>query len=239
MLTADRSNIARAREHWPAAVVFDLDGTIVNSLGDITSSINTLLAAYGHPLFSESAIREFVGDGMDALVERAFSARGVVFSPKERETAIRSYELTYGARLTDTTRPYAGVVAVISELRERGVSIGVCTNKAEDQAVSIVEGLGLRGYVDAIVGARRGRPAKPSPIPLLHTLEYLRVNAADAIMVGDSAVDVQCAKAAGVAVIGVSFGYSRVPMRVIGPNVTIDDFGEFKAACASLRVEGP
>lgn len=239
MLTTDQKNTGAGKVRWPAAVVFDLDGTLVNSLGDITSSINALLAAHRHSPFSENLIREFVGDGMDALVERAFCARGVVFSSEERAVAIKSYELIYGAKLTETTRAYPGVIAAISELRAQGVSIGICTNKTEDQAVSVIEGLGLRSYVDAIVGARRGRPAKPSPIPLFHTLEYLGVTAADAIMVGDSVVDVQCARAAGVAVIGVSFGYSRIPMRMLGPDVTIDDFGEFEIACASLRVGVP
>lgn len=239
MLIADHKRDAGRKGQWPAAVVFDLDGTLVDSVGDITSSINDLLAATRLSPFSENLVRTFIGDGIDALVERAFNARGVVFSSEELRAAVESYELIYGTRLTDTTRAYAGVVSAISELREHGVGIGICTNKAEDKAVGVVEGLGLRKYVDVIVGARRGRPSKPSPIPLFDTLEYLGVAAADSIMVGDSVVDVQCARAAGVAVIGVSFGYSQTSMRELGPDVIIDDYTEFGAACASLKAGVP
>lgn len=234
MLTTDHERCAGGKGRWPAAVVFDLDGTLVDSVGDITSSVNDLLAARRLPPFSEHLFRKFIGDGIDALVERAFSARGIVFSSEELLAAVEAYESIYGARLTDSTRAYAGV-----ELRAHGVGIGICTNKLEDKAVGVIEGLGLCKYIDAIVGARRGRPAKPSPIPLFDTLEYLGVDAADTVMVGDSVVDVQCARAAGVAIIGVSFGYSQTPMRKLGPDVTIDSYDEFRAACASLRARVP
>jgi phosphoglycolate phosphatase len=225
--------------YWRAAVVFDLDGTLVDSAGDITSSINDLMAIKRLPAFSENAIRKFIGDGIDALVERAFCARGVVFRSEELRATVESYDSIYGARLTETTRAYTGVVAAISELRAHGVGIGICTNKVEDKAVGVVEGLGLGKYVDVIVGARSGRPPKPSPIPLLDTLEYLGVAAEDTIMVGDSVADVQCARAAGVAVIGVSFGYSHTPMRKLCPDVTIDDYAQFRAACALLKAGMP
>ncbi len=239
MLMTHRQRHAGGKGHWPAAVVFDLDGTLVDSVGDITSSINDLLAARCLPPFCEGLVRSFIGDGLDALVERAFYARGVVLNSKELRASSESYELIYGARLTERTRVYAGAVAAISELRSHKVRIGICTNKVEDHAIGVVEGLGLRKYVDAIVGARRGRPAKPSPIPLFNTLEDLGVAAADTIMVGDSVVDVQCARAAGVAVIGVSFGYSQTPMRELYPDVTIDDYAGFEAACASLNAKVP
>lgn len=225
--------------HKRAAVIFDLDGTLVDSVGDLTSSINDVLATKRLAKFSETSIRKFVGDGIDALVERAFFARGVLLSSEELQAMVESYELAYGARLTETTTAYPGVVAAISKLRSDGVGIGICTNKVEDKAVDVVERLGLRKYVDVIVGARRGRPPKPSSIPLLNALEYLGVAAEDAIMVGDSIVDVQCARAAGVAVIGVSFGYSNTPMSELCPDVTIDDYAHLRAACASLKVGVP
>ena len=239
MLTTDHERYLRGKGRWPAAVVFDLDGTVVDSVGDITSSINDLLVATGLLPFSEGPIRKFIGDGLDALVERAFYARGIVFSAEELRATVETYEAIYGARLTETTRAYAGVISVFSGLKACGAAIGICTNKVEDKAVGVVEGLGLDRYVDVIVGARSGRPAKPSPIPLFDTLEYLGVAAEDAIMVGDSIVDVQCARAATVAVIGVSFGYSKTPMRELCPDVTIDDYAEFGAACASLSLELP
>jgi phosphoglycolate phosphatase len=235
MLTTGRERYAGGKGHWPAAVIFDLDGTLVDSVGDIASSINDLLAARCLPPFPEDQVRKFIGGGIDALVERAFYARGIVLRSEELRSAVESYEDIYGARLTESTRIYDGVVRIISELRARGVGIGICTNKLEDKAVGVIEGLGLRKYFDVVVGARRGCPAKPSPDPLFDTLERLGVDTADTIMVGDSVVDVQCARAAGVAIIGVSFGYSQTPMRELGPDATIDGYDEFGAACASLR----
>jgi phosphoglycolate phosphatase len=234
-MTAPQKLNGRKGERWPAAVVFDLDGTLVDSVGDITSAINDLLGGTALPPFSENSIRKFIGDGIDALVERVFEARGIVLSPLERRKTVESYELIYGARLAETTRAYRGVIDVISELRANGVGIGICTNKVEDKALGVVEGLGLREYFDVIVGGRRGQPSKPSPVPLLNTLQYLGVAAADAVMVGDSVADVRCARAAGTAIIGVSFGYSTIPMRELDPDFTIDDYSEFKLACASLR----
>jgi phosphoglycolate phosphatase len=218
-----------------AAVIFDLDGTLVDSLGDITVSINAVLSAKYLAPFSTEAIRKFIGDGVDALVERAFYARGVVFSTDELQTAIARYESIYGARLTVSTKVYAGVLDVISELKTQGVGIGVCTNKTEDKAIDIITGLHLTDYVDIVVGARKGRPPKPSPLPLTEALKYFGVTPADAVMVGDSDVDVKCARAAEVAMIGVSFGYSNVPMRKLDPDVTIESYAEFMAAYAFVK----
>jgi phosphoglycolate phosphatase len=239
MLTANHRREDESRVHWPAAVVFDLDGTLVDSVGDITSSINDLLTIKRLAPYDEKVIFKFIGDGMDALVERAFHARGVTFSTLELRSAVEAYEIIYGARLTETTKAYAGVIAVIDELKTRGVGIGICTNKVEDQAVGIVEGLGIGTYFDAIVGARKGRPPKPSPVPLFDTLGCLGIDAAHAIMVGDSIADVKCARAAGVAFVGVSFGYSAIPMRDLAPDATIDTYGEFEAACLLLHSQAP
>lgn len=226
---------ARGARHWPSAVVFDLDGTLVDSSGDITSSLNELLAIKHLAPFSVEHALEFVGDGIATLVERAFRAKGSLFVSDELPALVARYQSIYGARLTDSTKMYAGALQVISDLKARGIRIGICTNKSEYLAIGIIEGLGLRKYFDVIVGGRSGRPSKPSPIPLFDTLAHLGVATADTIMVGDSAIDVQCAKATGVMIIGVSFGYSRTPMCELGADITIDSYAEFEVACNSLR----
>lgn len=238
-MTANHEGEDEGKMGWPKAVVFDLDGTLVDSVGDITSSINELLLAKRLMPFSEEVVLTFIGDGMDALVERAFQERGISFNSVELRSAVEAYETIYGARLTETTKVYAGVIPLIDELKTRGIRIAVCTNKVEDQAVRIVEGLGLETRFNAIVGERSGRPHKPSPIPLLHTLESLGVEAVDTVMVGDSIADVKCAQAAGVAIIGVSFGYSKTPMRDLGADATIDVYDEFEAACLLLQPRVP
>lgn len=238
MLILSDTDDAPLRGNRSAAVIFDLDGTLVDSAGDITASINEVLVTRGLAPFPIETTLKFIGDGVDALVERAFCARGVTFSSNELAKMIASYELIYGARLAISTKVYEGVVDIISELRTRGVGIGICTNKTEDKAISVVEALNLSKYVDVVIGARRGQPPKPSPIPLLKALQHFGLGAVDTVMVGDSSVDVECARAAGVAIIGVSFGYSRVPMRKLAPDVTIENYAEFLAAYACLKA-GP
>lgn len=235
MHTVIDANDDAIRGDRAAAVIFDLDGTLVDSVGDIAASINEVLATKCLAPFSIDTILKFIGDGADALVERALYARGVVFSSDELVTMIASYELIYGARLAVSTRVYEGAVDIISELRTRGVGIGICTNKTEDKAISVVEALNLSKYVDVVIGARKGQPPKPSPIPLLKALQHFGVGAINTVMVGDSNVDVECARAVGVAIIGVSFGYSRIPMRKLAPDVTIGSYAEFLAAYASLK----
>lgn len=239
MLTVIDAERAAARGNRATAMIFDLDGTLVDSVADITASINEALATKCLSPFSSGMIMEFIGDGADALVERAFGARGVVLSPEGLQEMIARYESIYGARLGDATRIYAGAIDVISELRVEGVGIGICTNKSEDKAISVVEALHLSKYVDVVVGARKGQPPKPSPIPLLKAFRHFGVRAIDTVMVGDSNADVGCARAAGVPIIGVSFGYSRIPMRKLAPDVTIDRYGEFMAAYASLKARLP
>lgn len=218
-----------------SAVIFDLDGTLVDSVGDITASINAVLAAQRLSPFSVEAILKFIGDGVDALVERAFYARGVVFSSGELLGAIAHYESIYGVRLTVSTKVYAGVLDVISELKAKGTGIGVCTNKTEDKAFDIIKDLNLTDYVDIVVGARKGRSPKPSPLPLIETIAHFGVTAANAVMVGDSEVDVKCARAADVPIIGVSFGYSSIPMQKLAPDATIESYAEFMPAYSSLK----
>jgi phosphoglycolate phosphatase len=218
-----------------SAVIFDLDGTLVDSAGDITVSINAVLAAQRLSPFPVDAILKFIGDGVDALVERAFHARGVVFSSEELLGAIAHYESIYSAQLTVSTKVYAGVLDVISELKKNGAGIGVCTNKTEDKAFEVIKGLNLTDYVDIVVGARRGRSPKPSPLPLMEAIGHFGVAAANAVMVGDSDVDVKCARAADVPIIGVSFGYSSIPMRKLAPDATIESYAEFMPAYSSLK----
>ncbi len=226
---------ARGVRRWPSAVVFDLDGTLVDSSGDITASLNELLAIKHLTPFSVGQTIEFVGDGIAMLVERALRAKGYLLVSDELPALVARYHSIYSARLTNSTSMYTGALEIISELRAQGTRIGICTNKTEQLANGVIKGLRLRKYFDAIVGGRGGRPLKPSPIPLLDTLARLGVAAKDTIMVGDSLADVQCARAAGVAVIGVSFGYSRTPMSELGADITIDNYTEFKVACNFLR----
>jgi phosphoglycolate phosphatase len=218
-----------------SAVIFDLDGTLVDSVGDITTSINGVLTAHHLSSFPVDAILKLVGNGVGVIVERAFHARGVVLSPEQLQGAVAHYESIYSSQLAVSTKVYPGVLDVILELKAKGAGIGVCTNKTEDKAVDIIKGLNLTDYVDVVIGARKGRSPKPSPLPLIEAIGHFGVNAANAVMVGDSEIDVKCARAADVPIIGVTFGYSNIPMRKLAPDATIESYAEFMPAYHSLK----
>ncbi|WEF51060.1 HAD-IA family hydrolase [[Pseudomonas] carboxydohydrogena] len=215
--------------------MFDLDGTLVDSAGDIASAINELLASEGHAPFSLEDVIRFIGDGITALVQRAFMARDVVLGADELPVRVAQFKKLYESRATDLTRPYSGVPELISNLRKRGIAVGICTNKEEGLAQKIVDALGLSSQLDVVVGARPNRPAKPSPVSLLETVASLGASREEAIMVGDSAIDMRCAQYAGIPFIGVTFGYSNPPMSELSADVAIESYQDFDAACDFLR----
>lgn len=221
---------------WPLAVVFDLDGTLVDSSGDLTSSLNELLAERQLAPFSRAETIGFVGGGIALLVERALRTRKLDPSPEALSAAVERYKTIYSSRLTESTHLYDGALDVLDSLRARGVRTAVCTNKTEALARGIVEGLGFGDRVDVIVGGKPGRALKPSPAPLLDALLQLGVTADDAVMVGDSGADVKCARAVNVRTICVSFGFSSIPVRELGADAVIDSYTEFDDACRMLYI---
>ena len=227
-------DIASQTCRWPAAIVFDLDGTLVDSAPDIALALNRLLAAERLPACSVEETVGFVGGGIASLVEQAFKARGSL-SGRDLSRLVARYSELYGGALTAQTREYAGVSHLLRRLRSSGIQLGLCTNKEQSLAERIVSDLALDGFFNVIVGGVADRIQKPSPIPLLHTISLLGVTPDQAVMVGDSIADIRCAEAAGVAFLGVSFGYSRPPLRDLGAKVVIDCFSEFDAACQASR----
>lgn len=226
---------AKRAPSWPSAVVFDLDGTLVDSAGDLAAALNDLLAAEQLAPFSLEEVTGFIGDGITALVQRAFMARGLLVEAGELSAYVVRFKQIYGLRATDLTRPYSGVPELIANLRKRGIAVGICTNKEEGLAQKIVDALGLGSQLNVVVGALPNRPAKPSPVSLLEAVASLGASRAEAIMVGDSAIDMHCARNAGIPFIGVTFGYSRPPMAELSADVTIESYRDFEAACEFLR----
>lgn len=226
---------AKRTSNWPSAVVFDLDGTLVDSAGDIANALNELLASEQLAPFSLEEVIRFIGDGITVLVQRAYIARDVTLGAEELSAHVAQFKKLYGSRATDLTRPYSGVPELISNLRKRGIAVGICTNKEQGLAQKIIDALGLSNQLDVVVGSRPNRPAKPSPVSLLETVASLGVSHEEAIMVGDSAIDMRCARYAGIPFIGVTFGYSNPPMSELSADVAIESYQDFDAACDFLR----
>jgi len=212
--------------HTPRAVVFDLDGTLIDSAPDITAAINTVLGETGHRELTLGEVRDMVGDGTKALVERAFAAAGGGTSPGAEALAghIGRFRAAYDARMTAETKAYPGAAQALRDLDAAGALLGVCTNKPDLPAQTILAALGLSPFIRAIVGGETAPARKPDPQHLAAVLGILGVDPGDAVMVGDGINDVAVARALSVPVVLVSFGYSRKSPHSLGADAVIEDF---------------
>ena len=216
-------------------VVFDLDGTLIDSAPDLHASINEVLTEAGRPAISLSAATEMIGDGMAMLIERAFAATGAAPRPDQApalmDRFLRAYRNPGRPHLTSV---YPGVARVLDQLRADGQRLCVCTNKVEQAAVEVLEELGLAAKLDAIVGADTVPARKPDPAHVLAALARIGVQPGQAVMVGDGPNDAVAGRAAGLPVILVRYGYSRRPVQELGADRLIDGFEELPAALGSL-----
>jgi phosphoglycolate phosphatase len=192
------------------AVLFDLDGTLLDTAADIASALNHSLAAYGS--FTTEQVREMIGRGVPTLIERALQRLKVEPAVAERAAIQRRFwehyqQLHEGDQFL--TRPYPGAADALGTLFARGLKIAVVTNKQRAAAVAVLERLGLKQWIHVVVGGDSCAERKPHPQPLLLALTMLGVPVTQALMVGDSQVDVQTARGAGVPVICVPYGYNE------------------------------
>ena len=185
------------------AAVFDLDGTLLNTLSDLADSGNELLASYGMPPHPAPAFRYFVGNGSRKLMERILPGK----SAEEIDEALARYKAIYEKRLTAKTKPYAGIVEMLSELKARGVRMAVCTNKHISAAEALIRKYFPVDFFDAYEGDRLGVPRKPDPAHVNIVLEKMNVRPEETVYLGDSGVDMQTAVNAKALPIGVLWGF--------------------------------
>lgn len=187
-------------------VVFDLDGTLVDSASDIAEAVNRTLADWSLPRVEEAAIRGWIGDGARALVASAFAHAGKAVDLDE---VMPGFMVHYAECLLLYPTVYPGVVETLRALRERGVAVAVCTNKPERFVRPLLDALDLGGYFEVIVGGDTLPERKPSAAPLLHVVDRFGLQVSQCLMVGDSATDVQTAAAADMPMALVTYGYLR------------------------------
>ena len=185
------------------AAVFDLDGTLINSLPDLAESSNELLASYGRPSHPVDAYRYFVGNGSRKLMERILPEA----SPETIDEALARYKEIYEGRMLRTTAPYKGIPELLAELRARHVRLGVCTNKHRSAAERMTGELFPAGTFDAVIGDRPGVPQKPDPSNLFAVLAELEVGPEETVYLGDSGVDMETGTRAGALTVGVLWGF--------------------------------
>lgn len=185
------------------AFLFDMDGTIVDSLEDIGDSMNAVLLELGHPTHTIAAYRTRVGEGARSLVQRSLPAS----ASDQIDDALRRYKARYATHLVVKSRPYAGVVATLEALAARGAPLAVVTNKPHDAAVEIVRALFPTIRFGAVLGQKDGLPHKPDPAGALSVARELGVAPASTYFVGDTDTDMSTARNAGMIAVGVLWGF--------------------------------
>lgn len=189
-------------EHKRLAV-FDLDGTLLDTLQDLTNAVNAALNRYGFPQRTSEEVRRFVGNGIRKLIERALPPD----CPSEAsESVYRACLEHYHAHATDLTRPYDGIPALLNQLKASGWRVAVVSNKTDD-AVQALCNRYFEGLLDLCIGERPGIAKKPAPDSVLAILQQLNIDRADAVLIGDSEVDVETARHAAVDLIAVTWGF--------------------------------
>ena len=215
------------------AIIFDLDGTLVNSARDLRDAVNILLAGEGLRQIDLDETKSMIGDGAAKLVERAVSATGGDLS--RLPALVTRFLQIYEANASRHTEAYPGVVEALSGLRDLGLPLAVVTNKPYAATIDILEALDLRSYFDAVVGGDTLPERKPHPAPILAALDRLGTAPEAALMVGDNYHDVQAARSAGVRVFAVTYGYSHKPHAELGADRLIDAMSELLPIVANAN----
>lgn len=212
----------------PGLVLIDLDGTLVDSVPDLTACVDAMMARLGRPPRGEAAVRAWVGNGVERLVARALI--GALEGAPDADDFARALPIfleLYAEQVSARSRLYPGVREGLDLLRTRGYRLGCVTNKAARFTEPLLEAMGIRAAFELVLSGDRLPEKKPSPLPLLHAAEHFGVAPAAALMLGDSISDVKAARAAGFAIICVSYGYNHGhDIRCAEPDAVIDAFPE-------------
>jgi phosphoglycolate phosphatase len=221
----------------PFVVVFDLDGTLAATAGDILAAINQLMVAEGLPTFAPEKAFELVslGNGARALIDAAFRNNGRFLDDSELDTQMANYLANYLAAVCVHSDLYPDCQTMLELLQERGYRLAVCTNKPQAHSEQLLARLGIREHFAAVAGVDTYAFHKPDPRHLLQVIRDAGGTARRAVMVGDTKVDIRTARAADVPIIGLGHGYSDIPIAQLGPDVTLDDFAGLADAIDSIR----
>lgn len=203
-----------------SAVVFDLDGTLIDSVPDIAAALNTCLAAEGRPALDDTDVAKLVGGGARELIARAFSNSA---ANADIDRILDRFIAGYEAEPVRLTRLYPGAMELLTWLKDRGLPLAICTNKPQALTDIIVKRLALAPYFSVVWGAATGRPLKPDASCLRTLCEALGTPPDKTVMVGDSRADVDAARAAGCRSILVGHGYEQHPLASLGADSVAAD----------------
>jgi phosphoglycolate phosphatase len=218
----------------PPIVVFDLDGTLAETAGDLVATLNVVLVQEGLPAIPLDKARDLIGAGARALIRRGFSVAGRALTEEKLDSLFAFFLAHYSENIRVHSHLYEGVPHTLDALAADGFRLAVCTNKMEAHAVKLLGLLGVAGRFAFIAGKDTFPVSKPDPRHLTETIRLAGGDPARAIMVGDSLTDIDTARAAGVPVVAVPFGYTEKPVAELGPDRIIQHFSELPEVVRDL-----
>ncbi len=216
-------------------LIFDLDGTLVETAGDLMGTLNVILTREGLAPLPLADARNLLGAGARALIGRGFAQAGQSLPPEKLQRLFGDFLDHYNAHIADNSWLFPGVEAALDRCAQAGYALAVCTNKLEHSSHLLLRALGIAERFQFVCGQDTFGAAKPDPAPLIETIGRVGGDKSRAIMVGDSRADIAAARAAGVPVIAVDFGYTDVPIAQLHPDRVISHFDELWTAVASIR----
>ena len=211
-------------------LVFDLDGTLVDSAPDLLAALDHVMRLHDHPHEVDEGLRAGIGHGARHLIEYALHRAGIALPPADIDIMHAEFLDHYVAHMCDATRPYPGLLDALDRFAGAGWSFAVCTNKLEALSRKLVEGLGMTSRFAALTGGDTFEMRKPHPTHLLGTVAAAGGDPRRAIMVGDTRTDLDTARAASIPFVGVTFGYSPVPMAELGPDILVEAYADLQPA---------
>jgi phosphoglycolate phosphatase len=216
-------------------IVFDLDGTLVDTAPDLIGALNFVLRREGLPPVPLASARNMIGAGARKLIERGLEAEGRAMTVKDIDRMTADFIDYYAEHIAEASRPFEGLESALDDLSARGFLLAVCTNKLEWLSKRLLDQLDLSPRFAAICGADTFGVSKPDPAILQQTVARAGGAIASTIMVGDAGTDIGVARRAGVPVIGVSFGYTEVPIAELKPDRLIHHMRELPGAVGELN----
>jgi phosphoglycolate phosphatase len=215
-------------------IVFDLDGTLIDTAPDLIDTLNVIFGREGFPPIPYDAARSLIGGGARAMIERRVKAERFSFPMTKLEQLFVDFIAYYSEHIADHSRPFPGLIDALDLLAAEGARFAVCTNKLEGLSVKLLEQLGLAERFAAICGPDTFGVQKPDPDVLRRTIAAAGGELTSAIMVGDSLTDIRTARAAGIPVIAVDFGYSDRPVTEFDPDRVVSSFTNLPATVLEL-----
>ncbi len=218
------------------ALIFDLDGTLVDTAPDLLGATNAVMAAQGLPLIPPQTLRHLGGFGARSLIEQAMEAAGQVLAPEELPPLLDIFMAHYRAHIADGSVLFPGVAETLAALKAGGARLAVLTNKPQELADQLLPAIGIRDFFAEVYGAGRMSYVKPDARIFHDVVRDIGGHEGGSVMIGDSITDLRTAQAASAPCILLSYGYTPIPARDLGANIVLDEFAALPDALRDLKL---